>query len=487
MNNKNLVKNIKVLLIFFSLCFFSIIIYLTYFDLFLSEKLSQNSANQRTRLEENKVLRGSIMDKNGTVLVYSEAVNGKEQKRIYKFGELFAHVTGYNSYRYGKRGVEQAYNDVLTGKTTSSYNLVGNFFKGLKEMINKDEKRGNDVYLTLDKELQEVAFNALGNNRGAVAAVNVKTGEILALVSKPSFNPQYFVDDLQEKLSAYNKEDAGAPQVNRAVNGVYPPGSTFKLVTTASALENIKDVGKKSYNCSGALSIYDYVLKDHGGSSHGNINLETAFKVSCNITFGQIGMALGYDNLKNTAEKFMFNKNISFNDDFSIFDLKEGEIQLKDKRNNALLAQNAIGQNQVTSNPLHMALVTAAIANDGVMMSPYLVKEIKDRYNVTLYAAKPEKLTEAVSVENSQKIKQYMEETVKTGTGKNARITGVKVGGKTGTAEVSENQEPHSWFVAYGGIESPEIAVAVIVENGGTGGGKAAPIAREIIKTYLKK
>jgi peptidoglycan glycosyltransferase len=351
MNNKNLVRNIKVLLVFFSLCLFSVIVYLTYFDMFVSEKISQDPSNQRVRIEESKVLRGSIKDRDGETLVYSETTKDGSQKRIYKYGEEFAHVTGYSSYKYGKRGVEDAYNEVLTGRATSSYSPVGSFFKSLKEMLNRDDKQGNDVYLTLDRNLQEVAYDKLGEDRGAVAAINPKTGEILALVSKPSFNPQYFVDDIQDKLAAYNKEDSGSPQVNRAVNGVYPPGSVFKIITTASALENIKDISNQTFNSNGELKINDYVLREQGGKIFGKIGLETAFKVSSNIAFGQIGMSLGYDNLKNTAEKFMFNKNITFNDDYNVYDVKEGQFQLKDKSNKALLAQNAIGQNDLGQAP----------------------------------------------------------------------------------------------------------------------------------------
>ncbi|TDT63723.1 peptidoglycan D,D-transpeptidase FtsI family protein [Fonticella tunisiensis] len=487
MNDKNLIRNIKILLIFFSLCFFSMIVYLTYFDIFVADKIANDTSNQRVRLEESKILRGSILDRDGDIIVYSEVKNGKDQRRVYKYGEEFAHLTGYNSYKYGKSGIELAYNDVLIGRASASYDMVGNFFKGLREFINKDTKRGDDVYLTIDKNLQNKAFNVLGNDRGAVVVLNPKTGEILAMVSKPSFNPQDYFDDNTNKIKVYNSEQSGAPQVNRAVSGNYTPGSTFKIITTASALENIGNINKKYFNCTGKLKIGNYVLSDAGGEAHGRLDLQSAFRVSCNSTFGQIGMELGYDKLKNTAENFMFNGDISFNDEYSIFNVREGSIDIKDEKDRAYLAQSAIGQGEVTASPLQMALVASSIANDGVMMKPYVVKEIKDRYDVSLYQAKPEKLTSPVSKDVADKIKGYMEEVVKEGTGKNARISGIKIAGKTGTAEVGENQEPHSWFVGFAPVENPQIAFAVIVENGGAGGKRAAEIAREVMRAYFKK
>lgn len=480
MENKNLVKNIKVLVIFFSICFLSIIAYLTYFNIYVGDKIINDPTNRRIRATENEVLRGSILDRNGDIIVYSKREGDGSQKRIYNYGEKFAPIVGYNSYIYGKTDVELGYNSYLQGKT-SGYNILGSIFKTIKETINRDEKKGNDVYLTIDMALQKKAYSALGNNKGAVVALNPITGEVLALVSKPSFDPEN-IDKIFNKLI---KNELDTPLVNRASSGYYPPGSVFKIITAASALENLKGIESKTFDCTGKLKIGTYTLKDYEPGGHGNLNVEKAFKVSCNYTFGSLGMMLGYDNLRNTAENFMFNKAIKSNDDFDVLNIKSGTIGIGEPTSKAQIVQDAIGQNMVTSNPMHMALVASAIANGGIMMKPYLVKEIKNPYGMEIVNKKPSILTQAVSKDIADKIKGYMIKVVKSGTGTNAKIYGVSVAGKTGTAE--DGDKTHAWFTSFAPAQDPQIVVSVIVENGGLGGKKAAGIAREVIKQYLKK
>ncbi|HBX48845.1 MAG TPA: penicillin-binding protein, partial [Clostridiaceae bacterium] len=258
-------------------------------------------------------------------------------------------------------------------------------------------------------------------------------------------------------------------------------------VTTASFIENENQSLDRTFNCNGKLKIGNYTLIDQNNKSHGKINLKNAFKYSCNYTFGSIGMELGYDRLKDSAEKFMFNKDIPLNQDYDTINIKSGGISIGDKNDKAELAQNAIGQNKVAANPMTMALVTSAIANNGVMMKPYIVKEVKNPYGFKISETVPQELTESISRGTSDIIKDYMVETVKSGTGTNARIQGTTVAGKTGSAEDSSNNQSHSWFVAFAPAEDPQIAVAVIVENAGYGGGRAAEVARETIKAYLNK
>lgn len=303
------------------------------------------------------------------------------------------------------------------------------------------------------------------------------------MVSKPSFDP----NEIDENFKDYSSDNIGVPLLNRAASGYYPPGSTFKIVTAAGALKYIDNIEKQNFNCNGKLKIGDYILNDYNNESHGILNIENAFKVSCNYTFGTLGIKLGYERLKNTAEDFLFNKEIPLNDEYDSIHIKSGKITTENIKSSALTAQDAIGQHGVTSNPMHMALVSCAIANDGTIMKPYIVKEIKDSYNNVLYEAKPSELKKAIDKEIADKIKNYMIKAVKSGTGTNAKIYGINVAGKTGTAQVEGNKQSHSWFVAFAPSDNPKIAVAVIVENGGVGGGRAATIAREIIKTYLKK
>lgn len=479
--NKDIEKGIKKLVIFFSICFFSIIGYLTYFNIFTADKIVTDSTNQRLAIYDNEYIRGSILDRNGKPIVTSKRNEKGTQDRIYTNGEMYAHVIGYNSYKYGKTGVELQYNDILQGRNFM-YNVFGSMTKNIGDVITKKEKRGNDVCLTIDKVAQERAYKAMGTDRGGVVAINPKTGEIIAMVSTPSFNPQNINEDFDSL-----KNDEGKPFINRAAQGYYPPGSVFKLVTSASFIENESQSLDKTFNCNGRLKIGNYTLTDQNNVSHGKINLKNAFKYSCNYTFGSIGMELGYDKLKDTAEKFMFNKDIPLNQDYDTINIRNGSISIGDKNDKAELAQNAIGQNKVAANPMAMALVTSAIANNGVMMKPYIVKEVKNPYGFKINEAKPEKLADSISKETSDKIKEYMVETVKSGTGTNARIQGITVAGKTGSAEDSSNKQSHSWFVAFAPAEDPQIAVAVIVENAGYGGRRAAEVARETIKAYLNK
>lgn len=481
MNVKKLIRNVKMLIIFFTICFFSMIAYITYFSIYKSPKVIRDVSNPRIRAEEEETLRGSILDRRGEKLAYSEKLSDGKQKRVYAKGETFAHIIGYNSYLYGKTGIELAYNDSLQG-TNYEGDILGVFFRGLKENINKDEKRGHDIYLTIDSKVQNTAYKMLGNDRGAVVAMNPKTGEVIALVSKPSYNPM-FIDKDFDNL----RKSEGRPFVNRATQGFYPPGSVFKIVTTAAVLENKAELKNEKFNCTGKLKLGDYILSCQGNRAHGKLNLEGAFKVSCNYTFGSIGIKLGYDNLQKTAESFMFNEKIKTADKKDVLNIRQGQIRIDDKKSSALIAQDAIGQHGVTANPMDMALVVSAIANKGVIMKPYVVSEIKDRYGVTINKTAPQKLKTAISSETAELIKKYMVSVVKSGTGKDARISGISIGGKTGSAENLKDKIAHSWFVALGPSEDPEIVVAVIVENAGKGGGRAAEIAREVIKAYLKK
>lgn len=482
MNNRNLVRNIKLLLAFFSICFLGIIVYLTHFSLYKAEEVALDVSNPRIRAEEENILRGSILDRDGNKIAYSQKTEGGKQKRIYNNGEVYAHILGYSSYVYGKTGLELAYNDILLGKGYGG-DILQVLFQGIKSGFTSNERNGYDVYLSIDKEAQNAAYKMLGDNKGAVAAVNTKTGEIIAMVSKPSFSPEL----IDTKFDEYNNDKKGTPFVNRAAQGYYAPGSVFKIVTSAAALEKNPEIADETYNCVGGLKIGTYTLRDHGGVVHGKVSLKSAFRVSCNNAFGLIGIELGYDKLKDMAERFMFNREIEVNDVHDSINIKSGSIKIDDKNMKALIAQDAIGQHGVTTNPLHMALVTSAIANNGVMMKPYIVKEVKDINGNVIEKEKPEELERVISKNTADKIKEYMVDVVKSGTGTRAKISGITVGGKTGSAENENYEETHSWFTAFAPAEDPEIAVAVIVEEGGVGGKKAAEIAREVIKAYLKK
>ena len=482
MRNENVksVKSIKRLTVFFSVCLLSIVGYLTYFTLYKAAQVENNSTNPRISIAESEVLRGSILDRDGNAIAYSEGTP-ESQKRLYTNGKAFAFITGYMSKTYGKTGIENAYNEALIGNT-SSYDIFATFFRTLKEDLNEKDKLGANVVVTIDGDAQIAAYNAMKDYKGAVAAINPSTGEVLALVSTPTYEP----GSIDDSFSKYSSDEENAPLVNRATSGYYPPGSVFKLVTASAALEGIGDIEQQQFVCDGGLKIGDYVLWDYGHTSHGKVDLKKGFGVSCNYTFGKIGTELGFSRLNSYAEKFMFNKTINSADDIDVLKIRSGSFTTSDRTSDALIAQNAIGQNGVTTNPMHMAMITGAIANGGVMMEPYIIKGITDRYGVELMTGSSEILSRPISAETADKVSNYMVYTVESGTGKAVQISGVTIGGKTGSAENSQGDVTHSWFVAFAPAENPEIAVAVVAENAGTGS-KAAKVARAVIKAYLGK
>lgn len=468
----NITKNVKLILIVFLVLFLALFTYLAYFEIFTGPKIIGNQDNKRLWAKRNEVLRGNIYDRNNKPLTKSSRVNVLNQNREYAYGELFSHVIGYVDPKYGLTGLEYKYdNYLMENNQLDLIKFVKNGFKALPRV-------GDDLITTLDYDIQKAAFDLLGDNRGAVVAIEPSTGAILAMVSKPSFDP----NNLDKIWSDLNK-NKDRPLLNRAVSGLYPPGSTFKVVTALSALENIQGIENEKFNDNGKLVIgQNYSLGNYQGEVLGNIGLREAIVHSSNVVMGGIGIRLGNNTLKTTAEKFYFNNNIPADGliiDNSIFPSYKSSEQ-------GNIAQSAIGQSGVLSTPIQMALVASTIANDGIMMKPHLIKQIKDANGNLIKTINNESLGVKAPKADTEIIKAYMRDVVKEGTGTNARISGVVVSGKTGTAEHSESDTPHSWFIGFAPYESPKVAVAVIVEEGGTGGSNAAKIAAAVMKLALK-
>lgn len=476
MNDEKLKKSIIKILIVFSSAFMLLIGYLSYFVVFQGQSIVSRPDNKRLKDKENQVLRGSIYDRNMNSIAQSQRLSDNTQKRVYREGysQPYAAILGYCSNIYGSSGLESKYASTLMDSN------MANPLKVFKDVISGSEVKGNNLVLTTDSELTKTAYDALGDNRGAVVALNPGTGEVLAMVSKPVFNPATIDADWNTLIK---QNDAG-PFINRATQPrMYPPGSTFKVIVASEALEHIPDIESRIFYCKGNLKIGNYTLSDFGNESHGKINMKEALTVSCNITFGTIGMELGADTLKAGAEDFMFNKTVDY------FDLPVNESKFptisKDRKDS--LAQSSIGQYEVTVTPFEMALVASTIANGGTMMKPYLIKSVKDSYGDVISTTKPSVLAKPIKPETAEKVKEMMIDVVKKGTGKSSKISGIEVAGKTGTAEVGKNVPAHSWFIAFAPADNPQIAVSVIIENGETGGGKAAAAAKKIIEEYLKK
>lgn len=469
-------ENKRVVHVLIAMCmlFFSLIVYLTYFEVFVKDRIITSSYNRRQWEVEDSTVRGRIYDCYGMVLADSCKV-GNRWERVYPFGNLYSQVLGYNSRSYGRSLLEASYNNYLLdiGRLSSIFTFNNKLSSGVRY--------GNNIYLTINHDLQTLAYKLLGDRNGAVVAMNPQTGEILAMVSKPDYDPN------SRKLSENWQEMVESklhPFVPRATQGLYTPGSTFKIVTSAAALEN--GFGNLFFEDEGNVVIDGKPFSNTAGKAYGRIDLKRALAVSSNVYFAQIGVMLGSENLSNIARLIGMNEDIPFDIPVSRSRFPYKTMEKTD------MAAASIGQGKILVTPLHMAMITSSVANKGVMMKPFLVKSVVSHEEKTIFEQKPSILYTVMSPETAEIIKDMMREVVESGTGKNAAIKGVSVAGKTGTAENEltdgGKDKQHAWFVALAPVENPQIVVAVILEYSGSTGGKlAAPVARQLISAYLSK
>lgn len=465
-NHEN--NRIITVLVVLTILFVSLIVYLSYFEVFRADAVANNSYNRRLWIDEEYILRGSVYDRDHTLLA-SSMQEGDQQTRHYEYGSLYSHIIGYTNRQLGKFGLEKTYNEELLNKSKlDSLNEIR------KVLAQRDfQQRGNDLILTIDHQLQQYANDLLGKQKGAIVAMNPVNGEVYAMVSYPDFNPNE-IDTGWDNIS----KDEDAPLYNRATQGSYPPGSIFKIITAASALEN-QNINTDFY-CEGEVMIDGKSLPDYHGTSHGQVDLHQALVESCNVSFGQIALQLGENSLRETAEKFMLNQNIPFDIETNKSTFPKGNLS------EAELGFTGIGQGRLQVSPLNMAMMASAIANGGKIVQPILVKEVQSADGESVEVKETKELSTALSPEIADSIKDMMIDVVNEGTGTNARLSSVQVAGKTGTAE-EDKEENHAWFVGFAPAEEPRVAVAVFLENnGGTGGGAAAPIARKVISRALE-
>ena len=334
--------------------------------------------------------------------------------------------------------------------------------------------RGNDLYLTIDNRLQQRAWALLSPYTGAAVVLNPQTGEILALVSTPSFDPnQQSLESQWDKTST----DPGRPLLDRATQGLYPPGSTMKIVTASIGLAKDPGLPEETYDCTGEITIQGRVL--HCWGVHGVVDLDSALAVSCDTYFAHLGLSIGAQDFTKGLESFGWGDPLTF--DLPVSQVPLYQESLQDPNG---LADSAIGQGRILATPLYMALVAGAIGNGGVMMQPYLVQQIRDPDRGVVWTAKPRVLRRVTSPQVADQVKQAMVGVVNSGTGTVAYIPGLEVAGKTGSAE-NPGGAPHSWFVAFAPASNPQVAVCVMVEHGGEGSQVAAPIARQLIQLAL--
>ncbi|MBL7494894.1 penicillin-binding protein 2 [Frankia sp. CNm7] len=448
--------------------------------------LKQQPTNSREIAARLDRERGAIVtDPTRTTLASSTPVDDEfKYLRQYADGRLYAPVTGYFTL-YSATGLERSQNPFLNGDDDR---LLASKVTGL---FSNDDRRGGTVAITIDPRVQQAAAEALGTRKGAVVALDPRTGAILAMMSTPSYDPNDLAGhDLETVQKNYStlEADPAKPLLNRAIQETYPPGSTFKIITAAAALSSGDWDPNSEIPAPDKLPLPQSTveLPNFGGERCGNGRTDTlihALTISCNTAFAQLGMDLGDDKLRDQAEAFGFGSTI---DDF---ELPQATSRFPGDLDQAQTAQSAIGQYDVRVTPLQMAQVVAAIANGGRMMKPYLVQELSGPDLKRIAYTEPEELGQPISAQVASDLTTMMESVVRSGTGRKAQINGVSVAGKTGTAEHGANEPPHAWFVGFAPADNPTIAIAVVVEDGGgesgTGGSIAAPIAQRVMQTAL--
>ncbi|WP_369054234.1 peptidoglycan D,D-transpeptidase FtsI family protein [Kineococcus terrestris] len=469
--------------------FFALFASTTWIQFVRADELNAMPGNSRQLYAEFGRERGAILvGENQPIATSTEVDDAYEFQREYSDGELYAHAAGYYSVVYGTSGIERAANDVLSGTADRL------FYRNMADLLTGAEPVGANVRLTLDPAVQRAAYDALDGRRGAVVALEPSTGDVLAMVSSPSYDPNRLAThDGAAAREAWTSllADEADPLVNRAIAGdLYPPGSTFKVVTAAAALESGDYDTASQLTGSARLELPQTSAtignSDGGACGAGDVvSLADAMRISCNTAFAQLGLDLGQDALREQAEAFGFGQDLSI-------PLGVTPSSFPADLNPPQLAQSAIGQFEVRVTPLQVAMVSAAIANDGVLVQPNLVAEVRagDGTFDVIDAPSPRELGRAVSSETARELTEVMRGVVESGTGTRAQIPGVDVAGKTGTAQAGEGAAPYAWFTSFASAGDREVAVAVVIDNGGSsesayGGRLAAPVAQQVMRAAL--
>lgn len=426
------------------------------------EKWATLRANEHLNENGSFIAAGNITDRNGELLAHTE-----NEKRVYNDSERIRrstlHIVG-DTEGYIASGVQTAYKTSLTG-----YNPITGIYSLEKY------GRGNDVVLTIDSQVSAIAYDKLNGRKGIVAAYNYKTGELLCSVSSPDY-------DIENKPSAEEIEENKDGKyegiyVNRLIDGLYTPGSTFKIITTACAIENMADVSSFTYTCKGEVVVDG--VKVTCPRAHGKMDFEECFANSCNGAYAELSVALGKDKLTATAEEFGFGESFCFGNSYT----KASRIDLSDATSGDV-AWASVGQYDTLVNPYHMLTVLGAVANNGEAVLPYAVDSIKTPSGFVVEKGTTESRT-YIAPEVAQGVKAMMRNNVQSNYG-DGKFKGLSMCGKTGTAEVSDEQKPHSWFVGFSDNESCPVAIVVVVENGGWGSSEALPVASATMEAIYK-
>lgn len=473
----------------------ALIVGTTYWQTWANAGLADRQDNAIRTVAQFTIKRGKIYAADGRTLLATNVkkkVDGQTLYfRRYPSGPLFSSVVGYSTQSRNRTGLEQSYNDFLTGSNAN----LDTVFRSTLDKLRGSTVTGNDLVLTLQPKLQSVAYRALRGKCGAVVALEPKTGRVLAMVSNPTFNPNL----IERRFAQATRTTlpCGAPLLNRATSGKYQPGSTFKIVTASAALQSGRFTPESSFYDPGYCIEYGDRVRNAGNpeapETFGNLNLNTAFEHSVNSVFCNIGKALGAGAILKEAERYGFYS-------APAVQLPDDEVAASGLYNRGRLfrpknpatqvdpGRLAFGQERLQVTPLQMAMLASTVANHGVLMRPHLVEKILSPGGNSVSTAKSERLATPISRRVADQIAHMMELVVQGGTGTAASMLPIRVAGKTGTAETGRANINTTWFTSFAPVQAPKIAVAVVVENqaGGFGGTVAAPIAKQVMEAALR-
>jgi peptidoglycan glycosyltransferase len=466
-----------------SLVFTALIVVLvgftSWWSVIRADSLEENTLNRRPLLEQQQVPRGLILAADGTRLAVNKRIGSGEKRtyeREYPEANLYSHEVGYAFISRGSAGIEQFHNGVLSG-------TQGDLRTFLDEIAGGPDE-GDDVKTTLDPEAQRAANDALGARKGAIVALDPQSGAVLAMVSKPDYDP----NQVPEQFAQLNQQE-DSPLFNRATQASYPPGSTFKVVTSAAALDSGEYTPDSLIDGSNGKRISGVPLANFGGQDYGAVSLTDALTNSVNTVFGEIGEKLGKETMYEYMERFGFNAKPPL--DYPRSQIFASGVydkgDLIDQDDNVDIGRVAIGQERLQVTPLQMAMVAAAVGNGGQLMRPHFLDEVigpdgrvKDNFS-------PQEQSQVMSEKSASDLTVMMTNVVESGSGTAAQLEGLSVAGKTGTAEAPGGFND-AWFIAFAPAEDPEVAVAVVVEEtqqSQTGGEVAAPLAAQVMRAVL--
>jgi len=464
-------KNIEIFVTtyFFVALFLGMMIYLCHFVVTNEHEIYNNSYNSRQEILLSQNYRGSIYSRDGELLATTR-LNGDDEIREYPYRELFSHIVGFSTH--GRTGIEAQANYYLINSNAPLSDKVVNDMAG-------DKNPGDNVYTTLDVELQEVAYKSLGVYEGAIIVSEPSTGKILAMVSKPDFDPNT-VDELWDELTA---DTETGKLLNRATQGVYPPGSTFKIITALEYIrQNQETFNNYRYNCNGHFDLDEFSIECYHGANHGSIGFTTSFAKSCNSSFANIGTGLDREAFRNTLDDLLFDHELPVK-----FNYTESSVQMGENMTSEDIIQTSIGQGKTQITPLHLNMITCAIANDGVLMKPYAIDYVKNSSGGTVKHFNSSSYGRIISEEEAQILTDMMNAVVDDGTARVLAGLEYTAAGKTGSAEYNSKGDSHAWFTGFAPADDPQVCVTIIIEGAGAGGDYAVPVAKRLFDAYFEQ